>query len=415
MKKRLLGSVTAVLLAAASLAGCGTQNAASSQPATEQSVSTEAAAEQAASGQTSYDPAAFDAKGETMKPEENSAIDITGCDTFTQIVEKLDDGMGYANTTIWDTEVLLVSSGTYEWEPGTEAAIDAEIFYYNDDVPTYLATVTAGGTAYPLSVKDGYLYVGGNHFITKYLIDSGSLVEVEEGYYEYDEAGEEIGYYRTCNSQFEDYDEATAKSNVEGLFNELEEADVIAFQTVGAVTPVEGSLPQYEYPGPELFYSVLYQYLTDELSKNYDAAQVSIPCPVIVAEDDSDKSDIRVYGNFWILNYNLDGDTLECVSGGSYPGCVHIKQTDDGYEVTSMDVVADGSDFTESAKKIFGDHYDAFMKDGEDEKTRDALRAQIIANYAAANNLDIKAYQDEGWDPVTLPEENIDSFYSALN
>ena len=46
-----------------------------------------------------------------------------------------------------------------------------------------------------------------------------------------------------------------------------------------------------------------------------------------------------------------------------------------------MDVVEDGSGFTGSAKKIFGDQYDAFMKDGEDEKKR---------------------------------EENIDSFYSEI-
>ena len=79
-----------------------------------------------------------------------------------------------------------------------------------------------------------------------------------------------------------------------------------------------------------------------------------------------------------------------------------------------MDVVGDGSDFEPTAKKIFGEHYDAFMKDGEDEKVREELRAQIIANYVAANNLDIKYYKDYGWDPVALPEENIDSFYSIL-
>ena len=54
------------------------------------------------------------------------------------------------------------------------------------------------------------------------------------------------------------------------------------------------------------------------------------------------------------------------------------------------------------------------MKDGEDEKVREKTRAQIIANYVAANNLDITAYQDYGWDPVTLPKQNIDTFYSDL-
>ena len=185
---------------------------------------------------------------------------------------------------------------------------------------------------------------------------------------------------------------------------------------MGAEAKTTGeSLPAYEYPGPELFYSVLYQYMIDEFGKGYDKSQVCIPCPIIIAEDESDKSDIRVYGNFWIFNYDLNGDILENTSGGSYPGCIHVKSTDAGYEVTSAEIVEDGTGFTDSAKKIFGKYYDKFMKEGEDEKLREETRAQIIANYAAANDLKISAYQDYGWDPVMLPEENIDSFYSILD
>jgi hypothetical protein len=77
--------------------------------------------------------------------------------------------------------------------------------------------------------------------------------------------------------------------------------------------------------------------------------------------------------------------------------------------------VADGSDYTPSAKKIFGDHYDDFVKLNSDQEKREEIRAQIIANYVAANNLNITCYKDYGWDPVTLPEENIDNFYSKLN
>lgn len=176
-----------------------------------------------------------------------------------------------------------------------------------------------------------------------------------------------------------------------------------------------GSLPAYDYPGPELFYTVLYKYMTDELGKNYDPADVGIPCPIIVAEDESDKSDIKVWGNFQYYNYDLNGTTLETVSGGSYPGCIHIRDTEAGYEVTGMDVVKDGSGWDASAKEIFGEHYDAFIEKEADSAGNEAVRAQIIANYAAANNLEITAYKDYGWDPVTLPGENIDSFYSELN
>ncbi len=51
----------------------------------------------------------------------------------------------------------------------------------------------------------------------------------------------------------------------------------------------------------------------------------------------------------------------------------------------------------------------------EAENATEKTRAQIVANYVAANNLSVTAIQDYGWDPQTLPEENIDSFYSTLD
>ncbi len=420
MKKSVMASMVAGLILAVLLTGCSA--AASTDPVAQpetqegpEAAESAAGTGEAVGGQSTYDPASFNTSDVYVAPEQKAVTDITGCDTFTQIVDKLEEGKGYANALIGDTDVLLISSGTYEWEPGKAAAIDAEIFWYKDGVPEYIATVEAGGTAYPLAVKDGNLYVGGNHFMSKYLIDAGTLIETEEAYVQYDSDGNEAYYYKTCNSQFEDYDAATAKSRFDELFAEKEEAEVIEFQPAGEASAAGGTLPAYDYPGPELFYSVLYKYMTDELAKDYAKSQVSIPCPVIIKVDESDKADIRVFGNFWIFNYDLNGETLENTSGGSYPGCIHVKSTDEGYEVTSMEVVEDGSGFTESAKKIFGDNYDAFMKDGEDEKLREELRAQIISNYAAANNLNIKAYKDYGWDPVTLPKENIDSFYSILD
>ena len=102
------------------------------------------------------------------------------------------------------------------------------------------------------------------------------------------------------------------------------------------------------------------------------------------------------------------------VSGGSHPGCLHIASTDAGYEVISFDAVADGSDFEPTAKKIFGDHYDEFQKAFSDDKLKEETRAQIISNYAAANDLPITGYQDYGWEKKALPTENIDNFYSDL-
>ena len=176
-------------------------------------------------------------------------------------------------------------------------------------------------------------------------------------------------------------------------------------------------LPQYEYPGPEAFFTVLYNYIRDDLGSHYAQSDVTIPCPYILDIDESDKDDIRVYGDFRVYNYSLNGTTLECESGGSHPGCIHMKYTDtgSGYEITGFDEVADGSGYDETAKEIFGSRYDSFIKMNSDDDAKEKIRAQIIANYVAANDLSVTEYQDYGWDPVPLPAENIDSFYDYLN
>ncbi|MCR5319783.1 MAG: hypothetical protein K6E48_01125 [Lachnospiraceae bacterium] len=171
-------------------------------------------------------------------------------------------------------------------------------------------------------------------------------------------------------------------------------------------------LPAYDYPGPEYFYHSVYQYIVEKYASHYEAADVSIPYVNEIEVDMSNRDDILMYGDFWIYNYNLEGDTLKCVSGGAYPGVMHLNAD---FDVVSMDVVEDGSNYTDSAKELFGTYYDKFTEIESDADARNEIRAQIIANYVAANKLPITKYQDEGWDPVTLPEENIDSFYSVLD
>ena len=351
-------------------------------------------------------------------PEADHAqgVDITGCDTFTQIVDKLSEGMGYTNEKIGQEDVLLVSSGTYDNGDGNMAAIDAEIFYYKDGAPAYLGFAGAGGTAYPLAVLNGNLYAGGNHFMKKFTVSDGKLMIMEEAFENYDADGNATYVYGSDDGgDYSDMSQDECKNILEGLFDEYSKAAVLNFDTAGGGSSADaGSLPAYEYPGPEVFYTVMYKFLIDTYEGNYPDAQVGIPCPIIVAMDDSNRDDILVYGDFWYFNYNLNGDLLENVAGGSYPGVMHFRSTDEGYEVTGMEVVADGSDFDSSAKEIFGKYYNDFIKAESDADAREKTRAQIIANYVAANNLSVTAYQDYGWDPVKLPEENIDSFYSQL-
>jgi hypothetical protein len=76
---------------------------------------------------------------------------------------------------------------------------------------------------------------------------------------------------------------------------------------------------------------------------------------------------------------------------------MHLAQTENGFEVTSFDQVEDGSRFLPSAKKIFGDKYDAFQAVNSDEKKREKLRAEVLSNYVKEQGLSATMYQDYGW------------------
>ena len=124
-------------------------------------------------------------------------LDISECDTFTQIVDKvLEPGMGYTNEAIGDTDALLVCGGAYDNMDGNMAAIDSTIYIYDKDgVPTCIGSVSSNGTAYPLAANDGILYVAIYHGISTYTIKDGELLETEAAWTEYDEDGNETYYY----------------------------------------------------------------------------------------------------------------------------------------------------------------------------------------------------------------------------
>ena len=154
----------------------------------------------------------------------------------------------------------------------------------------------------------------------------------------------------------------------------------------------------------ELCNAAIEDYLVNVIGKNYAEAEHYIPSPFIVNTDDSNKDDVLVWGDFWVFNYDIVGDTLKTVSGGDHPGLMHLKKTDNGFEVTNFEVVEDGAGNLESAKKIFGDQYEAFQEINSNQEKRESIRLQFIADYAKKNNLPVKMVQDYGWPAVALPE-----------
>ena len=118
--------------------------------------------------------------------------------------------------------------------------------------------------------------------------------------------------------------------------------------------------------------------------------------------DYTNPHEVLVAGDFWIDNYNINGDTLECVSGGNFPGVMHLAKDGESYIVSAFDMVEDGANFESSVKELFGDNYDAFMEVYSDSNARDELRRITVSDYVNLNGLDVTQYQDYGWDPVVL-------------
>lgn len=154
----------------------------------------------------------------------------------------------------------------------------------------------------------------------------------------------------------------------------------------------------------EMTYShAINHYLTKEIGSQYLKGEYCVPIQNIVDVDDHNSKDILVWGDFWVFNYNQVGDTLKCVSGGSHPGLIHVCKTENGFEVTSFDQVEDGSSYLPSAKKIFGEKYDAFHNINSDEQKREEIRTEVLSAFVKEHNISATMYQDYGWPAKKLP------------
>lgn len=157
---------------------------------------------------------------------------------------------------------------------------------------------------------------------------------------------------------------------------------------------------------PDTYLAAIERYMADSIGSQYSQGDVCIPFYRVVEADETDKNDIKVWGDFWLDNYKLAGDTLKSVSGGSHPGMFHVKLNDDGkYEVTGFDAVGDGSEFLPTAKRIFGDKFEAFQSINSDDKGRQQVRLSAVADYVKTHDMKATMLQDHGWPVMALPLE----------
>ena len=57
-----------------------------------------------------------------------------------------------------------------------------------------------------------------------------------------------------------------------------------------------------------------------------------------------------------------------------------------------------------TAKKIFGDKFDAFQSVNSDEQKREELRADVLSTFVKEHVLTATLYQDYGWPAKKLGE-----------
>lgn len=174
-------------------------------------------------------------------------------------------------------------------------------------------------------------------------------------------------------------------------------------QTPAPTSSVE--ISNYGYVGNEAWEAAIYRYLAEELAPQYFETGdgiYSVPVVRVIDLAEAEDGGSDVWGDFEVYNYKIEGETLSCISGGSFPGKMHVAKSDDGYAVTDFAVVEDGANFDSSAKEIFGDRYEEFVSVNSDDEGRNSARKDTLANYVKANGLEVTQYQDYGWDPVKL-------------
>jgi hypothetical protein len=152
-----------------------------------------------------------------ITPIDYSKVDLSKYETFTKMINDFKPGMGYANEPVGDTDVFIVSSGCYNGENGTQNAIDSSLFVYEGDKIAYIGQVASTGTAYPVSIKDGYIFVGGHHNVFKYTVKDNKLVVAEEASEVFDTNGNSTYYYAKDGAAAE---EVKDDSNLTRLFEE---------------------------------------------------------------------------------------------------------------------------------------------------------------------------------------------------
>lgn len=175
----------------------------------------------------------------------------------------------------------------------------------------------------------------------------------------------------------------------------------------GETSQKEQNLPDFVYTGTDMAVKAICKYQLEEIREELEDGEVWIPNFIIYKEVKAG-DEYLVFGNFWSESYRQIGNILESVGGGEMPACFHLLQTEDGYEVVSVEKAGDGAYYAKDIKaftKGYEGLYEQFMDWENREITREEERKKSIQMYVRNNSLDLKYYKDYGWDPVEIFDE----------
>lgn len=143
--------------------------------------------------------------------------------------------------------------------------------------------------------------------------------------------------------------------------------------------------------------SAIGEYLVSEIGELYAKGELCIPTMVMIHEEEG-----LFMGDFWVMWYNLAGDTLKCVSGGNHAGAMTLNKEGGKYKVTGFEQTVDGAGNIASAKRIFGSYYDIYENVHSNEQVREAVRNEQLGVYVRSHNMKVHYYQDYGWPAVEI-------------
>lgn len=127
----------------------------------------------------------------------------------------------------------------------------------------------------------------------------------------------------------------------------------------------------------------------------------------VVKTDMSDMDDVKVYAAYNLDGFNVEDKTLKTEAGESIMCLVHMGIDKDGVvTVGDIEIPTDGASQQEDLLKICGNDKELADKMSAacdfSEGSGAELRKAAVKAYVEANNLDVTAFQDYGWDPIEL-------------